>query len=103
MQRSPIDVAADALAQHRITKLGFVSTQVTVEAATAVVEALQAHGLLQGGSPPSDDGYGCHLEVSVGELPDACVKDMGADHLCIYAKKYKCKTECPYWQPITKS
>ena len=45
--------------------------------------------------------YGCHVEIGVGEMPDDCVKDMGDEDGCIYARRHKTREGCKYWQPKT--
>jgi hypothetical protein len=44
--------------------------------------------------------FGCHVELNVGELPDDCVKDYGADGDCIYARRHRTREACKYWQPV---
>lgn len=44
--------------------------------------------------------YGCHADLDPGQEPDACVKDTGDDHDCIYASRHRTREGCRYWQPI---
>lgn len=44
--------------------------------------------------------YGCHCDLEIGEVPNACVIDEGFPHFCVYAKPNMRKEQCVYWRII---
>jgi hypothetical protein len=50
--------------------------------------------------------FGCHCELDVDQMPDACVMDSGINdndcvHAIIFRNERKTKLECRYWREIT--
>lgn len=48
-----------------------------------------------------DGSWACHVEVDIGEQPDACVLDEGRKEDCLYAPKCGTKEKCVWWAPKT--
>jgi len=49
---------------------------------------------------PSSGSWACHIDVDVGEEPDACVWDLDEPlSNCMYAEKGVRKEACEYWRP----
>jgi hypothetical protein len=44
--------------------------------------------------------YGCHVDLAEDEEPDGCVKDIGDDFGCVYARRHKTREACRYWLPV---
>jgi len=50
-----------------------------------------------------DQPFGCHIDLSPGEKPDACVLDTGKHADCFYAKRFgqAAREKCGEWKPIS--
>lgn len=48
----------------------------------------------------SEIRYGCHCDLRDDEEPDECVIGTGEDWMCIFAKDYTRKEECPFWRKV---
>lgn len=79
------------------------------------IEALQMEdGSSQGLKPavsggredaPTEERYGCYVDLIEGEEPDGCVIEYSAHEDCLYAKfpngrRRRSPKTCKYWQPL---
>jgi hypothetical protein len=64
------------------------------DAADAIPTNVNKHGY---------KSFGCHFDLEPGQIPDACVIDLGRPHECINAKSITCKEQCSYWREVITS